>query len=361
MAIFFYGIDHESSAKSNGHRIFIDLFETASSLGFPVVSVQPGELVSLSDKDICIYTDSFLGNPLGARNVVRFFLARPLSLSFDASQRSLPCPFGTRDLLYSYSTFVDPYLPQCFFLSATFEDLLNRSLHLNPRKVSAISKICIYYGKTYHGSRYFAMPSIRSYFPGASISPITRYSPSSKFQLYSELQSSDLLVTFDPLTNLIAESLLLRTPVWIIDDTYRLAYSSCDLELDPVFYDHPSVDDYRDRLFRFDSFVNSVLTCRAKKGYVISRMIEACLAHFSSVDDSLELLNANHRINLAAWTRYVDSATSVSLVKGITLPRIKDVGLFSHRFWVAFIRLSFFRLHRLSLAFLGMSSTFIRR
>lgn len=167
----------------------------------------------LNSNDIVVYTDTVSGNPLGAKNVVRYMMNKPMVLTGEEIK------FSGTDFLLAYSYLIDRDLPQLYLLKDD-EDLIS-----SVRNKSCKSKddVAIYFGKV----RYDLLKKnfnniIKLLEKYKNFNVITRSYPANRSDTLSLVAQSDLLISFDPLTNLNYEATLLGTPVLLVDNAYNL-------------------------------------------------------------------------------------------------------------------------------------------
>lgn len=164
----------------------------------------------IRDDDICIYTDVISDNPLNAKQVVRYLLNRPYTLTGDGVK------YGSTDFIIAYSGLVSDTLQKCFILRDEI-DLFNQIRVSSHDK----SKLVLYFGKVELDrivENYHCVKEIVKGFHTVEV--ITREVPSSRTETLKLISDASLLISFDPLTNLNYEATLLGVPVYIFKDTY---------------------------------------------------------------------------------------------------------------------------------------------
>lgn len=133
-------------------------------------------------------------------------------------------PWGNRTLLLPgekqavYSPHISTKLPY-FYLQTHFPDLEpwieKTSQHtptIPPTNRRRPLKACIYPGK---GHMQLAPRELRTRIERSRSCLIRRFYPTTKAALYNELATSDLLISYDPITSLAFEASLLGIPVYI--------------------------------------------------------------------------------------------------------------------------------------------------
>ena len=167
---------------------------------------------SISDDDIVIYSDTTEGNVLGAKHVVYWLLNKPGVLT------GKEIHFQPSDVLMAYSTLVHAELPQLFIMKNELS-LFSRLRSLDSRRKDVVS---IYFGKvnihTVLSQNSRLKRIVEKY---RKINVITRKTPSRREQMLKDVAQSDLLITYDPLSNVNYEATLLGTPVLMMDDAYN--------------------------------------------------------------------------------------------------------------------------------------------
>ena len=180
----------------------------------------------IKDDDIVVYSDVISGNPLEAKRVVRYLLNRPYYLLSQGVE------YGDSDFLMAYSQIVDENLPQLFILND------DRHLYGGTPSAEKQDQLAIYFGKVNLGmlsARSKEIQRIVSSYKKTII--ITRFYPTSKLELIKILRTSQLLLCFDPLTNLSYEATLCGTPSVVFDNTFSSSRKNFNLPLYGVMND----------------------------------------------------------------------------------------------------------------------------
>ena len=168
---------------------------------------------AISDEDIVIYSETTGGNALNAKNVVYWLLNKPSVLTGEEIH------FQPDDVLMAYSTLVHEELPQMFIMRDELS-LFSRIRSTASRKSDMVS---VYFGKVNINTvlrRNEQLKHILDRYRRINI--ITRSIPASREQMLQEVAQSDLLISYDPLSNINYEATLLGTPVLMMDDAYRI-------------------------------------------------------------------------------------------------------------------------------------------
>jgi hypothetical protein len=182
----------------------------------------------LTDETIVIYPDAAQGNPLNAKKVARYMLAKEYILNGN------PIQFEDSDFIFSYSNAVNSSADQYNIL---LDDLTSLK---NFRTEKIKGKVSIYYGKCRVGIEITEYKNLLKQFKEVAI--ITRTNPSSKEVLYSEIASSELFISFDPLSSLCYEATLLGTPVILMDDVSKSFYNNFNFKLHGFYYQEHTSD-----------------------------------------------------------------------------------------------------------------------
>jgi hypothetical protein len=195
----------------------------------------------LNDQDIVVYPETISGNPLKAKNVVRYLLNRPMYLSGQAIQ------YKDSDYLVSYSLRVDSNLPQLFILNDDSEYFYPLDF---PEKDSLVS---LYYGKAVDIKLTKELLSLINSFKQQVV--ITREFPRSRIELGELLRKSRLLISLDPISNITYEATLCGTPALIVKDIFNFSSEKFNIPLHGIFNKPTSYDEsIKDAKFAFNEF-----------------------------------------------------------------------------------------------------------
>jgi hypothetical protein len=218
------------SNRSNGIKVGFQVVSCLRALGLEAViacrdpakgSVEPvpessegivyscESRVRLGDGDIAIYPEVVPGNPLRARNVVRYLLNKPYFLTGQGID------YGEYDYLTVYSRVIDAELPR---LCVLFDERYEIEKYRNQKKENQLS---VYIGKIYPSRPNEYAPAIERLAKKYDrVKLITRRYPALRSDLFNTIARSALLVCVDPMTNLGFEATLLGTPVLQLDDSF---------------------------------------------------------------------------------------------------------------------------------------------
>ncbi|MDA8290900.1 MAG: hypothetical protein M0Z33_04355, partial [Actinomycetota bacterium] len=164
---------------------------------------------SLPDDVVAIYPEVVVGNPLGARRVVRWLLNRPGRLNGGRAMEE-----GPEDLLVAYDPQIDPALP------VLWVPIVDPTVFF-PKDRPGRGRL-LWVGKG----------TVPPDLDRSGTLAVSRAWPATKRDLAAALRAADALVSCDWLTALIAEALMCATPVLLVDGQ---EWSSDELErFDPA-------------------------------------------------------------------------------------------------------------------------------
>jgi len=229
-------------SKSNGIKILYNLSSLIKELGYECFlyiwnssngTDTPEEfkeriIANIDYKDdsiIVILPDAIpykLSKQIKSKNRVWYLLNKPMVLTKE------PIHIQPNDLFVSYSKLVNEYDYQAFYNSKV-EGIDEVIAGINGGWIVKKNQVALYSGKARKISniRLYLLSKVL----GTKIIPITRSLPEDKTTLLKILAESRLLITFDPLTNLIYESTLCKTPVYVADNYIDAEYSKYNIPL----------------------------------------------------------------------------------------------------------------------------------
>jgi len=255
------------------------LLEFASSMNFenlPIYYLNKSFFISdVRDSDIVIYSETITGNPLRAKNVVRYLMNRPYFLTGEGIF------YGYRDLLVSYSKHVDASLFQLFLLK---DELAAQKESENK------SGIAIYFGKINVNNLCENYNKIKELLNNnEKITIITRQYPKLKSDLTRIVLSSKYMFSFDPLTNLNYEAALMGTPVLLVDDSYKIGKKDFNISLEGIFNDFETLVKTK---FSNKKMVDEHLyQIKYQNSISVEKFIQYCLEHFKKIESDVEYYN----------------------------------------------------------------------
>lgn len=228
----------------------------------------------ISENDIVIYPEIITDNPLNAQKVVRFMLNRSGFLGGGRVN------YGDADFLLAYSNLVNEHLPQLFFMVDEVD--LFSELREARGKSGPTEKVSIYFGKVQKKLLLRNSRKIKNILKNYSdVHIITRRFPETRKDTLDLLNDSDLLISFDPLTNLNYEATLLDVPVLLMDDTYKLMETKFNLPL-YGFMSHISKLSYAEAEVKqaFSAYSDYI----AGQNDMLISAIEGIKKHFYKID-----------------------------------------------------------------------------
>lgn len=170
---------------------------------------------TVCDEDIVIYPETIPNNPLNAKRVIRWLMNKPCFLTGTSVE------YGPQDVLLAYSNYVNSELPQMFCMidERKLFSYVKENWGVHRKK----SMVTIYFGKVHNSvikEKNKELEDILSVYDDVNI--ITRAWPKNRIYTLGLVAESDLLISYDCLTNLNYEATLVGTPVLMMDDTYNI-------------------------------------------------------------------------------------------------------------------------------------------
>lgn len=225
--------------------------------------------------DILIYPDVVNGNPFEWKKVGRFLLAKEFILNGE------PANVDSNDFLFAYSVAVDANLTQYHLLDPKILDI--QKLATKKKK----GKVVVYFGKC----RLIKNPEFNTLLKKFDeVVIVTRLFPSDREKLFSEIAEAELLVSFDPLTNLCFEANLLGTPALLMDDVFRDCYESFNVKIEGFYYKE-HISDIEQIILSSDGLrVNSnenVSKCLQQSSQMTLDLISSMEKHFKKTNSEL--------------------------------------------------------------------------
>jgi len=245
-----------------------DIKHPVPSKEIPIIIFLEEKKINLEATDIVIYTDTITGNPLQAKQVVRYLLNKPFFLVQE------PILYGYTDYIMSYSNYISQNLPQLFYLKderAIFQPLRNNS------KKGTI----LYFGKTNPSTladQLKIFDTIKKDIP-KPITAIVRSYPSSHQETLNWLSKSELLISFDGMTNICYEATLLETPVLILDKSYYISDIPFNIKRNGLFYDYQELKESKEKIISYN-YYNQYLNQQKR---ILNDCFNNILLHFEKV------------------------------------------------------------------------------
>jgi hypothetical protein len=307
----------ENCGHSNGITVFLHAAQLAQSLGLDVVIV-PAHTTTASYTELpepfldlplrwevpegccallgdTITSDRLLEVRARASQICHYTLA-PLGLFSGEGTwgNHLLLQPGERQAVFSPQ--ISTQIPS-FYLQPRFDALepwIEASLQAPPRKRIANPRkqlcACIYAGKGYLRPLH---PLLRKRISRTSSRLLTRLHPSTKMELYRQLASADLLVSFDPLSSLAYEASLLGVPTFIDADWDESEFKSLfPVRLDGVFWrDRTAFLEILNQGFDHRAVVASYREALTKNLLVVQQLLAYAFCHSGEAPASAERLN----------------------------------------------------------------------
>lgn len=304
MTIYLHSFHH--SFASNGIKVTYELIRQLNNLGFAAKNlcfdphvpnaIFPEEYLKntifctetsfpkLNDDDIAIYPEHVQGNPLNAKKIVRYLLNKPYFLF------GYGIDYTDTDYVLVFSKLIGKNLPILYILLDE-RDLFTKIRESTKRKEDTVS---IYFGKCDYDLLKInrkILKNIRKQYKNVHI--ITRQNPSRE-QTLKMIAESDLMISFDPLSNLNYESTLLGTPVFLVDDFY----DTKDIELPApqkgIFYEFNESNfkvakrEVAESFMYYSDYIQ-------KQSLMIKAAFEKILKHFNDLSNSIYYENNKKR------------------------------------------------------------------
>ena len=167
---------------------------------------------------VTIYPENITNNPLGAINVARYLMAKPMLLN------TPPLIYTNNEFYFAYSHAINDAFPQYNLLSSNLTELKRYADSANKTDT-----LCVYLGKIRLPANFKPFRPLLDQFKSVEI--ITRTYPRNRRIMYEKIAGARLLLSFDPLTSILHESTLLGTPVLIADDALAHEYTNYNYPL----------------------------------------------------------------------------------------------------------------------------------
>ena len=178
-----------NNSVSAGVNALYELCDDLTTLGYNSTILLWSESHTLQDDDIVIYPEVITGNPLGAKNIVRYVLNREGVLTGKGMDAS------PNDFIFSWAKIYHPNSHASllkYSIPETFNDIETK--YTLDRNID-----CTYIGK---GSMYTQCSIVKNTID------INKNNPISKLALADLLRNTRFLYTYDTLTSVINEAIL---------------------------------------------------------------------------------------------------------------------------------------------------------
>jgi len=232
-------------------------------------------ILAYLDDPIVIYPDIFNDNPLNAKKIVRFLLAKPFSFGNEFTPQAA-------DYVATYSQLVldKKHLDQFYFLNNELDYFKNINIKGKKNLVS------IYYGKCRVGDSYKYLLDIINQFEFVEI--ITRSTPDNQEDLHRILSQSKLLISFDAFSHISLIANIYGTPVLFTDNIFIEVYRSFNQKIYGYYYENDigklkkimSVDNMQ-RISQ--STVSEIKRIKSSEKREVFRFYDAIIRHFKKV------------------------------------------------------------------------------
>ena len=185
------------------------------------------KITNVDSNTIFVFPESLIDDPIPnlEKKVVRYFLSKPYILNGCA-------PRFENDYCLSYSNLISNKLPQLFLLDPEIL-AITESI---PKKNYHNKKALIYFGKIRPNQFYINKKLFELINCFHDVKIITRSIPRNRKVLHAEIANADIVISLDPLTSLIHESLLLGTPCLIIDSIFKNEYKNFNIKFYNLYY-----------------------------------------------------------------------------------------------------------------------------
>lgn len=259
---------------------------------FPVPDVylaftmyETADKLTLAPDDVAVYPERIPDNPLHAKRVIRWLLNRPYSLTSEGIK------YGSRDQIFAYSKFVNPDLPQMFYLPderELFTEIRENGKH--DRKT-----VTMYFGKTHLDvlkDRKDEIAGILSAYENRQV--ITRMDPANRRDALRMIADSEMLLSFDPFSNMNFEANILGVPVLIFEDAYGIKDLEFNIPLRGFAY---SVSELEERKTQVDQVFHDYCTGIENQEKNIVENVRAAIRAFESMEKDPALEEENRERN----------------------------------------------------------------
>lgn len=235
--------------------------------------------------DIIILLDTCPKNPFASGHIVHWLLNKPMFLTGDSIH------YEDDEIVVSYSKLIRNDLPQLFILKDEiefFDELRSNAVH---RK----DTVSVYFGKVHLEvlrNKFDLLKQIITEY--STVNLITRQSPNDRKAALKSIADSDLLVSFDPLTNLNYEATLLGTPVLMMDDAYDTQNNVFNVLHKGVVYDPSELLTSRNCI---DSVYDNYIAWINKQDDAVVSLFKWILNRFNLMESNDSVLNENKQLN----------------------------------------------------------------
>ena len=252
------------------------------------------KITNVDNNTIFVFPESLIDDPIPnlEKKVVRYFLSKPYILNGLA-------PKFENDYCLSYSNLISNKLPQLFLLDSEILAFTEST----PKKNYHNKKALIYFGKIRPSQFYISKKLFELINCFHNVEIITRTIPSNRKVLYAEIANADIIISLDPLTSLIHESLLLGTPCLIIDSIFKNEYKNFNIKFYNLYFAQDI--EYLIKIFKSNHKIKNY------KMENIKILKTALKAQDRNVSKSINLIGKNinkidYKKNLSLNSRFYD-------------------------------------------------------
>ena len=269
-------------------------------------------LAEFKKHTIFIYPDSLIHDPfdyLQDKKIVRFLLSKPFILNGLS-------PRFNNNFCIGYSKIVSQDMPNYFIIDPDLISIQDIDKKKSPKK-----KLVIYLGKV-RKAHFNLKPFVSLLCLFDEYELISRLEPENKTDLFKLIASAHLLISLDPMTSIIHESILLGTPCLIVDDIFEKEYKKFNTPLNDLYF--PKDVDKIIRAIKSQSLI-----CDQKKNFEIYKktilknktetisIIFKIITHFENNVDNNKI---NEKYNSSFYDFYLKKWGSTPILN-ITLKR----------------------------------------
>ena len=247
-----------------------------------------GKEFECGEGDIAVYNDTTEEDPLKAKHILRWLLNTPYSLN------GMGIEYRADELVVAYSTLVSEDLPQLFLMADERE--LFEKIRSKRRKDRTKSKACLYFGKVHESVINASNARVKRILKDFDeIEIITRATPGSRKDTLNLLANSDLLISFDALTNLNYEAQLLGVPVLMVDDCYDTEHIKFNILQRPIY----RYEDYAGSKQTIGDVYAEYVSYLEKQEDTVARAFSSYITELMSFGKNKKAKEANAKKNKA--------------------------------------------------------------
>lgn len=221
---------------SYGSNILYYLCSELNAVGFPARLIGNDFHGTIYDTDVVVYDESELGNPLKAKQVVRYLLNIPWI------KKGVKLRYSDCDYLVAHSMIIDSTIPQ-LYLMLDEKDLISKL-----RSSSKDNYGCFYFGKF---TKKSIQRAVRANWDAMKCIPIQmkiihKKQPRSHEETLRLLSRASLLISFDGFSSINYEASFLGTPVFVANDYMALREKRMNITVPGIYYSLEEIKNYCD-------------------------------------------------------------------------------------------------------------------